>query len=153
MYRSYRKEIPALSAILIFIGLFLYKEPEAIPWAFGLGITCLLFDMSAYREPEAEREENMISHAKNAVKDYGAVLEQSIAPGGFVHSEKTLPHSKNEIRQCIEFLMLAERDDEQRNLLAGDNILLNNFISDPEYLAIQQQQAGLSKALELSAAG
>ena len=31
MYRIYRKQIPALIAILILLGLFLHYEPEAIP--------------------------------------------------------------------------------------------------------------------------
>jgi hypothetical protein len=57
MYRIYRKQIPALIAILILLGLFLHYEPEAIPWVFGLGIACLLYDMNVHREPSVEREE------------------------------------------------------------------------------------------------
>jgi hypothetical protein len=94
----------------------------------------------------------MIAHATKVVAEYGAVLEQRTARGLSLFSEEELAQPKNEIRKCIEFLMLGPLDQLQRGNLEVANMFLNDYISEAEYRGIESQQAALSKAVQLQAA-
>lgn len=94
----------------------------------------------------------MITHATKVVAEYGAVLEQRTARGLSLFSEKELTHPKNEIRKCIEFLMLGPLDQSQRDNLEVANMFLNDYISEADYRGIEPQQSALSKAIQLQAA-
>lgn len=94
----------------------------------------------------------MITHATKVVAEYGAVLEQRTARGLSLFSEKELSQPKNEIRKCIELLMLGPLDQLQRNTLEVANMFLNDYISEADYRGIEPQQSALSKAIQLQAA-
>ena len=94
----------------------------------------------------------MIAHATKVVAEYGAVLEQRSARGLSLFSEQELAQPKNEIRKCIEFLMLGPLDQSQRNTLEVANMFLNDYISEADYGGIEPQQSALSKAIQLQAA-
>lgn len=94
----------------------------------------------------------MITHATKVVAEYGAVLEQRAARGLSLFSEKELTQPKNEIRKCIEFLMLGPLDQSQRSNLEVANMFLNDYISEADYRGIEPQQSALSKAVQLQSA-
>ena len=94
----------------------------------------------------------MIAHAAKVVAEYGAVLEQRTARGLSLFSEEELTQPKNEIRKCIEFLMLGPLDQLQRTNLEVANMFLDDYISEADYRRIEPQQAALSKAIQLQAA-
>ena len=94
----------------------------------------------------------MIAHAAKVVAEYGAVLEQRTARGLSLFSEEELAQPKNEIRKCIEFLMLGPLDQLQRSNLEVANMFLDDYISEADYRRIEPQQAALSKAIQLQAA-
>jgi len=94
----------------------------------------------------------MIAHATKVVAEYGAVLEQRTARGLSLFSEQELAQPKNEIRQCIELLMLGPLDQLQRNTLEVANMFLNDYISEADYRGIEPQQSALTKVIQLQAA-
>lgn len=94
-----------------------------------------------------------VARALDVIPAYGSVLEKESAPGIPFHPESLLPYTKSEIRNSIELLLLAELDETRRNHLEGADVLLNNFIPDEEYKAIQRAQEGLSQALQMRASG
>ena len=94
----------------------------------------------------------MVTHATKVVAEYGAVLEQRTARGLSLFSEKELTQPKNEIRKCIEFLMLGPLDQSQRSNLEVANMFLNDYISEADYRGIEPQQSALSKAVQLQSA-
>jgi len=94
----------------------------------------------------------MIAHATKVVAEYGAMLEQRTARGLSLFSEQELVQPKNEIRQCIELLMLGPLDQLQRNTLEVANMFLNDYISEADYRGIEPQQSALTKVIQLQAA-
>lgn len=133
--------------------------------AFGVfGALCIFFGLRKPRpgeqaKPQSKKQDDaseMIDHANEVVAAYGAALEQTsqLGPSGIAfHSKSRLPYSKNEIRKSIELLLLVALDEADRNHLRAANIFLNDFISDEEYQAIQEQQGDFAKAIEAGKAG
>jgi FtsZ-interacting cell division protein ZipA len=96
--------------------------------------------------------ESAIKEAHDVVAAYGEVLERTNEPGVIFHSQADLPHTKAEIRKCIEMLLLLPNDDTRLNNLEAADIYLDNFIPDEEYRIVHPQRAGLSQALKSYAA-
>jgi hypothetical protein len=127
------------------------------------GALCIFFGVRKPRpvkQHDSQRTKQkisaMIDHAEEVVTAYGAVLEQTSQagqPGISFYSESQLPHTKSEIRKCIELLLLAPLNETQLGHLAVADISLNDFIPEEEYEAINEQQVGFSKALQLGRAG
>jgi hypothetical protein len=98
--------------------------------------------------------ESAIKEAHDIVAAYGEVLERTSKPGIAFHSQADLPYPKEQIRKCIEMLLVLTHDDDTRlNTLEVGNVFLNNFIPDEEYRLIIPQMAGLSQALKAYADG